>query len=312
MTVLLTALGVALNLLVLRDIFFTLFVPTRTGALSSLLARYIWRIFRHLERRRSMTLALAGPVALLCIIVLWAVALAVGWAVIFWPRLPSGFHFSTGTGQGDEGGFVDALYLSLVTLGTLGYGDIVPQSAWLRLVVPLEALIGFALGTASVSWILSIAPVLAHRRDLARGVFLLHRAERRGGVALGTAESGALVAVLQRLTEQVTSMRNDLAQVPITYYFHTPDRGSAIEVALLDLASLARAAGDHAEPAVRFHAVLLREALADLATHVAETFLDMEPGPTEVLLGAYAADHAHPVDRQSREREVRDDLHAER
>lgn len=312
MIVVLGALGVALNLLVLRDIFFTLFVPTGTGALSSLAARHLWRLFRSLERRRPMTLMLAGPVALLCIIALWALSLALGWALIIWPYLPGGFHLSTGTAQGDSGGFVDALYLSLVTLGTLGYGDIVPQSAWLRVVVPFEALMGLALGTASVSWILSIAPVLAHRRDLARGVYLLYRTARRGAVDLGVADSLALVAVLQRFTEQVISLRNDLAQVPITYYFHTPDRGSAIEVALLDLATLARVAADHPEPAVRFHGVLLGEALADLATHVAETFLDLAPGPTETLLHAYAADHVHSVDWQVRDRMAHGDLHAER
>ena len=58
---------------------------------------------------------------------------------------------------------LDSLYLSLVTVAALGYGDIVPTYAWLRLVSPLEALIGCALLTAAVSWILQIHPALARK-----------------------------------------------------------------------------------------------------------------------------------------------------
>ena len=312
MALLLSALGVALNAIVLRDIFSTLFAPTGSGPLSGLVARHVWRVVRRVARRRPAALALAGPQALLCIIALWALALALGWAFIIWPHLPAGFHLSAGMERGEHGGFVDALYLSLVTLATLGYGDIVPRTAWLRLVVPAEALVGFGLGTASISWILSIAPVLARRRHLAREVFLLRRAARRVAIPSQGADAHALGAVLLSLTEQVIALRNDLAQVPIIYYFHTPDRGSAIEVALPDLARLAGTAGRHDAPAVRFQAVLLGEALADLATHVAETFLGGTRGTTEELLRAYAADHAHPLDCRTREAAVTGDLRAER
>ena len=223
MTILVTLLGITLNALVLQDIFRTLFVPTGAGALSSFAARRVWRVFRQAEQRRPAVLALAGPLILLCIIVVWAVGLAIGWALIVWPHLPTGFHLATGMDPADHGGFVDALYLSLVTLATLGYGDIVPASGWLRVVVPLEALVGFALGTASISWILSISPVLARRRHLAREVFLLGRSEQ-DDLTIVDADPQAVGAVLLSLTEQVIALRNDLAQVPIIYYFHTPDR----------------------------------------------------------------------------------------
>jgi hypothetical protein len=36
-------------------------------------------------------------------------------------------------------------------VATLGFGDIVPESEWLRIVVPAQALIGFALLTAAVT-----------------------------------------------------------------------------------------------------------------------------------------------------------------
>ena len=126
-------------------------------------------------------MALAGPWILICIIALWALGLSVGWALLIWPYLPEGFHFSSGLDSAQNARFADALYFSLVTMVTLGYGDIVPHTAWLRLLVPLEALIGFVLMTASISWILSLYPVLARRRHLAREVFLIQRSERLGG-----------------------------------------------------------------------------------------------------------------------------------
>jgi hypothetical protein len=308
---LITALGLALNALALRDIFHTLFAPTGTGALSSFAARHVWRVFRRVERHRPQTLALAGPLALLCIIALWALALSVGWALLVWPHLPGGFHFSAGLEPARNGGFVDALYLSLVTMVTLGYGDIVPHTGWLRLLVPLEAFIGFALGTASVSWLISIYPVLARRRHLAREVFLLQRSERHAGTTFPGADAQAFGGVLLSLTEQVISLRNDLAQLPIIYYFHTPDRGSAVEVALLDLAALARTARRHEAAAVRFHAALLTEALTDYATHVTETFLDGTEDRLELMLAAHADDHAHRIERAMREAEVAGEVHAE-
>jgi len=77
--------------------------------------------------------------------------------------------------------FVDALYMSLVTLGTIGYGDISPATDVLRLIVPLEALVGFALLTASVSWVLTVYPALSRRRSLAYEITLLREVTQRSG-----------------------------------------------------------------------------------------------------------------------------------
>nr|WP_281360133.1 potassium channel family protein [Isoptericola halotolerans] len=62
------------------------------------------------------------------------------------------------------GAVVDALYLSLVSLTTVGYGDITPLTPWLRIAAPVEGLLGFALLTAAVSWVLQVYPALTRRR----------------------------------------------------------------------------------------------------------------------------------------------------
>ncbi|MCM9083092.1 potassium channel family protein [Streptomyces spororaveus] len=64
----------------------------------------------------------------------------------------------------EHSSFTDALYISLVNISTLGLGDIAPTEGWLRILAPLEAFVGFALLTATVSWTLGIYPAPASRR----------------------------------------------------------------------------------------------------------------------------------------------------
>lgn len=312
MTILLTALGLAFIVLTLRDIFHTLFAPSGTGAMSSFAARHVWRAFRRFARHRSGMLALAGPLGLLCIIALWALALILGWALIIWPHLPEGFLLAPGMEPDQNGGFLTAFYLSLVTLATLGYGDITPKSSWLRILMSAEALVGFALMTAAISWILSVYPVLARRNHLAREVLLLRRSERHGSITLtGTANQG-LDAVLLNLTDQVIAFQNDLAQSPITYYFYNANPHSAIEVALPELASIARDARHEHSPSVRFQAALLLEALTELASYLGETFLEGEAETLEEMLTAYAADHGRELSDATGEDDVAVDARTER
>ena len=82
--------------------------------------------------------------------------------------MPEGFLHATELGAVGTS-LLDALSFSLVTLSTLGYGDVSPSHGLLRLAAPLEALLGLGLLTASVSWLLSIFPVLSRRRALAYG-----------------------------------------------------------------------------------------------------------------------------------------------
>src|SRR4051794_14939075 len=169
-----TVLGTALIVLVVRDAFEALFHPEGRMALSRGLMRAVWRVARRLSLRRRERLVLAGPVMLLGTLASWAVLLACGWALVWWPHFPGAFSFASELGApAEQSSFVDALYLSLVTLGTIGFGDISPAATGVRLLVPLEALVGFGLLTAGVSWLLSVYPALSRRRSLAYEITLL-------------------------------------------------------------------------------------------------------------------------------------------
>ncbi len=289
-----TLVGITLIAIALRDVFHQLFHPSGAGSVSGMLMKALWRVFRRVARRYPSLLALAGPSALVAVIANWAVLLAVGFALVYWPRLPGGFAFATALDPSKEGGFVEALYLSLVTLATLGFGDITPTSGWLRVLTPLEALLGFGLLTAALSWVLSIYPVLRRRRSLAREVTLLRNSEPRLGDALGGMDAEAAEHLLKDLTSQLVSIQSDIVQFPITYYFHNTDKEFSLPLAMPYLVRLAEHGNGvgHA-PQVRRRAVMLGGALEDFSETLGVGFLGMPSASPEEVLRAYARDHFH-------------------
>lgn len=296
MTLSLTVVGAALILIMLRDIFHTLFNPSSSGALSNRLVRLLWQSSRKVSRHLPGLLSITGPAAMLLVIAIWGIGLVLGWALVLWPRMPEQFVLSTGLAPEENGSFWDAVYLSTVTLATLGYGDLTPTTTWLRLIAPLEALIGFGLFTASVSWILSVYPVLARRRNLAREVLLLRKTGQWSTLVSQKEGADALNSILLGLGQQVVSARNDYLQFPVTYYFHQPDRDAALEVALPHLAVFASQASDHPSPSVRFHAELLLVAIRDLAEYLADSILDLGDASKQDILRAHAEDHLRDPD----------------
>jgi len=292
-SILATLLGAALIVVALRDIFQQLFKPSGGGVLSRRLMWVVWRGFRRFATRRPGLLRLAGPVLLVAIIAGWASLLVMGFALVYWPRMPWGVLLQTGLDPASQGGFLDALYLSSVTLATLGYGDTVPTNGWLRALAPLEALVGFGLLTAAISWVLSIYPVLSRRRALAREVSLLRGSEREIGAAIERLGADAAERTLKDLTSRLIVVQGDLVQFPVTYHFHDAEEDSSLPLVLPYLLRLAeRAGGADLPPEVRLRASMLRGAVGAISAMLAsKAFLGLSSGSTEEVLEAYARDH---------------------
>ncbi|CAN5870381.1 hypothetical protein BH23ACT11_BH23ACT11_29170 [soil metagenome] len=306
--ILINALGLGLVLVVLRDVFHQLFHPGGSGHLSDGLMQIVWRAFRTISRDRQERLALAGPTALIVVIVSWVTLMVVGWALIYWPHMPQNFLFSTGLNTALQGDFLDALYLSFVTLVTLGYGDITPTENLLRILAPLQALIGFGLLTASITWVLSIYPALSRSRSLAQEISLLHDAEVAERMNITEMDAGSIESLFHDLSSQLVSVRNDLMQFSITYYFHSSDDRSGIATTLPYLASLAEKANNSNIMEVRVSASMLRGAVEKLAATIAGNFLRLDPSSTEKNLQAFARDHLRrPLSRDAIQTKAEDD-----
>jgi hypothetical protein len=284
-----TLLGVAVVLAVLRDIFHTLWHPSGHGGLGRKVLAAVWRVGRPRHGHRRVR-ALAGPLAMVVVVAAWVLLIVFGWTLIYWPHLADGFFISDALQETTRGGLLDALYLSMVTLGTLGFGDIVPTAEWLRVAVPLQAMLGFVLLTAVVTWVLQVYPALTRRRALAIRLSLLRRAD---AVRTLSEEDVPMAAnLLEDLAGEVVQARVDLTQYAETYYFRDGEETVSLPANIAMAGDLARAAERSPRADLRFAGKLLDTALADFARLLDAHFLRVG-GPPRAVLAAYAADHGH-------------------
>jgi hypothetical protein len=158
------------------------------------------------------------------------------------------------------------------------------------MVMGIESIFGFGLLTASVSWILSIYPVLEHRKSLAHEASLMHFAEMQGIRRLREVGESDLHDILLGFASQMTTSRNELIQFPITYYFHENEGETSLAAILPYLADIA-AQNVRGEGAVALAATALGGAIDDYLKFVGRFFLDRPFTNRYEMLGAFAADH---------------------
>lgn len=286
-----TALGVVLIALALRDIFDVLFHPLGRGMIARRVVRGIAAVARRAPRRTGTLGLLTGPLSYIGVVGTWAGLLAVGWALVFLPQMPQGFHFSAGLDPARHSGFIDAVYVSLVNLTSLGYGDISPASDVMRILCPLETMFGLGLLTASISWLISIYGAISRRDSLAHEVALAKESEERLGEKLAEADPQLLEALLANFAEQLIRARRDLIHFPIVHYFRTEDEERALAGLLPFLGLLAdEAAQEGAPPSLRVRAEVLRMAIDDFAETLRRRLL-MPGDSTDEILRHYQSDH---------------------
>ncbi|GAA2499751.1 potassium channel family protein [Streptomyces gobitricini] len=282
-----SVIGLGLVLVALRDLFHTLWHPAGRGGLSTLVMNALWRS----SRRRTTPgriAAVVGPAAMVSVILTWTSIVIAGWTLIYWAHMPDGFAYSPGLDPAQRTDLLDALYLSLVALATLGFGDIVPVAGWLRVAVPIQALIGFALLTAAVSWVGQIYPALTRRRVLALRLASLRAARE----ATGSKDEAFAAVLLESLAVEIIHVRTDLSQHAETYYFHDGEDSTSLAAMISYAADLAVEGQLSQRADVRTSAAMLANALEGLATVLDRQFLKTK-GHTEEIFAAYARDHGH-------------------
>jgi hypothetical protein len=156
MWVLIAAASVLLIVLVLFDAFETILLPrrvTRQFRFARMFFVNSWapwaaiaRLIRS-DKRRNTFLSLFGPLSILVLLCLWAVALIFGFALLHWAlRTPL-------SSQPEGAGLAIYSYFSGVTFFTLGYGDLAPIG-WLgRWLAVAESGIGFGFFAVVISYL---------------------------------------------------------------------------------------------------------------------------------------------------------------
>lgn len=288
--VLWTVLGVGLILLMLADVFHTLLYPHGSGPVGRTIMRGFWLLSR---RSRGRASTIAAPLAMAAVIGAWASLAALGWALLYLPHLPEGFVYEDGVPQ--RGDFAEALYISMVTLSTVGFGEIVAAHPLLRLVTAFQAVTGFGLLTATVSWILQTYPALNRRRALAHDLNLFREAAGPEGVfSLNPRHAAGL---LESLARNVASVSIDLLSFHETYYFREVEQRGSLPATIAFAHQLASEAQRSDDPELRFAGRMLQAALDDLADVLRGKF--GHSGTTSsAVFDNYALHHKH---RQSSE-----------
>jgi voltage-gated potassium channel Kch len=291
MEVVWTLLAIALIAIALRDIFDVLFHPLGRGIIARRVVLGVAWLARRMPGGDGTLGLLAGPLSYVGVVLTWATLLALGWALVFLPHLPEGFIFDPGLEPSQHSGFFDALYISLVNLTSLGYGDISPQSSLLRLLGPVETMFGLGLLTASISWLISIYGAISRRDSLAHEVYLAKEAEERLGEKLAEADPELLETLLASFAEQLIRVRRDVIHFPITHYFRTEDEERALAGLLPFLGSLAEEASEKGRPvALRVRAGILSETIDDFAETLRGR-LRMQGDSTDATLEHYQSEH---------------------
>jgi hypothetical protein len=285
-----TVLGVALVGIALRDIFDVLFHLLGRGMVARKVVVGVAWLARHLPRSGTTGL-LAGPLGYVAVVATWAALLALGWALVFWPQLPDGFNFDPALNPAEHAGFSDALYVSLVNLTSLGYGDISPATPLLRVLGPVETIFGLGLLTASISWLISIYGAISRRDSLAHEVHLAKETEERLGEKLADADPALLESLLASYAEQLIRARRDVIHFPITHYFRTEDEERALAGLLPFLSSLAAEAGEEDRPhSLRVRAEIMQMTIDDFAETLRKR-LRMPGETTDDTLQHYQGEH---------------------
>jgi hypothetical protein len=159
MRVLTLIAGIVCIFAALFDAFQTIILPRRaTGRfrLTRIFFLFTWKPWVFFTNRlcglrtRETAFSFYGPMSLIFLLAMWASALLLGFALIFY-ALGSPFIDAT---QGP--GFLSDLYVSGTTIFTLGLGDVTPHRGWVRAIVILES--GTGLGLLAV--VMGYFPVL--------------------------------------------------------------------------------------------------------------------------------------------------------
>jgi hypothetical protein len=214
---LLVAAGGLLVLTAMWDIAVTVLDPGAPGPLSFRLSRLVWAGLRGVARTAGTRRILrgAGPTTMAAGVVLWLSLLWVGFALVF-VAYAEDIRERPAVGAGSAG-FVDALYLSGVSLTTVGFGDVFPATDTLRLLTVLEGGAGLATITAAITYLLSVYLVLGRIRHSSLRLSDLGLADPRAA-AQWVERAG--VGEVARVHEEVSQTHEDLRRFPNLYYFH--------------------------------------------------------------------------------------------
>jgi hypothetical protein len=219
-------LGLALIGLSLLDVFLTVLHVQVESPISNELNRALWRVLVAVSRRlpkrpRDEVLGWGAPLMIGGILAFWSVLYIVGFALLYLPFIHDAGVFSL-SDIGPRTALGDALYFSAISFFTIGYGDIVPIHPISRLLGVLEGGLGLVTLSLSVTYLLSIFPLIGRKTGLAEALNQ-ETAGRSDGVVIAQryVRTGRYEALAQRLSginDELMKIGQSHGLYPVLYY----------------------------------------------------------------------------------------------
>lgn len=224
-----TLLGFLLITLVIFEVYMTVLrAHRRPGPISKKINRWVWWTasavaYRLNQRTRHLILNSIGPLLLPLLTGVLLLFLLVGYALVYYPRLPQDFNISSQVEITE--GFRESLYFSGVTLLTIGYGDVTPRTGFMRFVALLEGFSGVAVLSLVITYLLTVSSAVQHKRAVALSFF--HQAKHGADVAgfiihyYRRGKFYGLEEILRLGTRDIQILLESHIEHPVIYYFHS-------------------------------------------------------------------------------------------
>jgi len=288
-----TIAGAVLIVTVLLDAFEAVVLPRRVQRHFRITAgfyRYTWILWRKITSyiqsagRRENFLAYFGPLSLIFLLMLWAMGLILGFAIL---QYGAGEHVQL---SNEPITFGSLLYHSGETFFTLGYGDIVPTSHVSRFLAVMEAGMGFGFLGTVIGYLPTIYSSFS-RRELQISLLDAHAGSPPTGAELlarlGNSPQQRLLDQVLRDWERSASevLESHISYPPLVFFRsqHVNQSWLGALTAILDAAALAIAGVDELNTEqAKLTFAMSRHAVVDLAQVV---YAQFDPGFPDRLGG---------------------------
>lgn len=220
-----TLLGVALLTATLTDLALTLLHPSRRGPFTWPISHAVYWFTHALAKRRAnphSVLSFAGPLAMAAHMGVWVFGCWMGYTLIYLGHIDS--FTSTAASFGDRG-LLEAMYISAVSLTTIGFGDIVAGTDALRLVTTLEGGTGFVVISGSISYLLGVYPKVSQMRCAAARMYDSDALSPQGAKRFIVSGRSAELSQLHR---DLIEAQQDLKRFPVLALFHPTDERESL------------------------------------------------------------------------------------
>ncbi|HEV2413619.1 MAG TPA: potassium channel family protein [Candidatus Dormibacteraeota bacterium] len=245
--------GLALLGVTFYDLFQSVVLPrpsVRRFGLARTVIRPTWRVWKWAFNRGARLdksearLAAFGPIAVLTLFLLWALALVTGYGLVidgladqFRPALVN---------------FPESFYVSATTLVPLSYGDFVPQDGAARLVIIIESATGVVVAALAITLLFELYNSFRTREEAVVALDALAGAPPSAVQLLETAADPSMDGALKETFDEwrkwaAMVLESHLAYPALVYFRSSHDNEAWINSfgAVMDAASLVMSSTDN-------------------------------------------------------------------